>query len=666
MKMLFLCALALGWSATGAAAQSEWNPFKDRDEALASERRERERGGNLPPPLPPMDGWRSGRSAPSPAPGGAPRDTIADPSGRFGTPYPGTEAPPPFGMPPQPGLPGDGSGQSVRSGSIEINALPPLDPPPPYGPGGGGRALSPIDTGQMVPGAAASVASSVVTAPGSASGHGPALGTDIWRNADLPQLEQLLMSLSLPLRSPAMAGLLRRAMTASTTTSPPPSGENFPAHWRAVTLEALHRSGQLDAMAELLAEADPQSPPIIQLYRARHALALNQPADACRAAGAMLANRSGLPDVALGEAHLMSGYCAARDGNMAAAELAVSLARDRQVAAPVAFAALDALTGQSKQAMAPPERVTVLDYRLLELLGTVEPTQILGRAEPALLSGLARSGSEPELRVAAAELAAVTGAIDGNALAATYRQAGIPDDASVTLFRRARSFTAAAGADAAQARLAAAKQLLDETRHTPLYLPMSTALASSLEGAIHGPEVASHGETLIEVALAAGRLGMARTLANTIPQLRAWRALVDIAERDVPAADREQNLLHLEALIVGGRFSPLALHRLATVLDAFDVHVPIPIWEAASRSPQPASGYLPPTGVLPKLADKSKGDMIGLTILYAATALGVATRDAHIISLGDTIRGLRRVGFENEARRIGVEALLADWPRSGG
>jgi hypothetical protein len=36
---------------------------------------------------------------------------------------------------------------------------------------------------------------------------------------------------------------------------------------------------------------------------------------------------------------------------------------------------------------------------------------------------------------------------------------------------------------------------------------------------------------------------------------------------------------------------------------------------------------------------------------------------AHLLALGDTLRALRRVGLETDARRIGVEALYAGWPR---
>ena len=114
------------------------------------------------------------------------------------------------------------------------------------------------------------------------------------------------------------------------------------------------------------------------------------------------------------------------------------------------------------------------------------------------------------------------------------------------------------------------------------------------------------------------------------------------------------------------RLSADLLHRLATVLDATDVNVPIQLWEAASRTPQPSTGYLPDTGVLPQLQDAAKKKEAARTILLTLRALGPAAADgAHIIALGDSIRALRRAGFEADARRLGVEALIAQWPRGG-
>jgi len=101
------------------------------------------------------------------------------------------------------------------------------------------------------------------------------------------------------------------------------------------------------------------------------------------------------------------------------------------------------------------------------------------------------------------------------------------------------------------------------------------------------------------------------------------------------------------------------------VLDALDYQVPIPLWEAASRSPQPTDGYLPPTGVLSELQQAAKSGESAKMILLVASAIGPdGPAGAHIIALGDVIRALKRAGMEREARRLGVEALFTAWPRS--
>ena len=116
-----------------------------------------------------------------------------------------------------------------------------------------------------------------------------------------------------------------------------------------------------------------------------------------------------------------------------------------------------------------------------------------------------------------------------------------------------------------------------------------------------------------------------------------------------------------------GRLSVDVLHRLATVLDALDIDVPMGIWEAAGRTPQPASGYLPETGVLADLAQSAQRKDTGRTVLVAMRALGPNGADgANILALGDAVRALKRAGLEPDARRVAFEALFAVWPRVPG
>lgn len=177
-------------------------------------------------------------------------------------------------------------------------------------------------------------------------------------------------------------------------------------------------------------------------------------------------------------------------------------------------------------------------------------------------------------------------------------------------------------------------------------------------------------ETGAEIALGAGQYDLARrwiAVANVEGRaggsLDHWLALADIADPNL--ANRGDSLIALESPAVSGRFKPDDLHRLATVLDALSYNVPIPLWEAASRTPQPNTGYLPETGVLSELQDAAKKKEFGHTVLLAMKALGPnGAEGAHMIALGDSIRALKRAGLESDARRLGLEALLVAWPRS--
>ena len=121
----------------------------------------------------------------------------------------------------------------------------------------------------------------------------------------------------------------------------------------------------------------------------------------------------------------------------------------------------------------------------------------------------------------------------------------------------------------------------------------------------------------------------------------------------------------IEELAVRGRLGAETLHRLATVLDALDIDVPIGLWDAASRTPQPAGGYLPETGVLADLAQVGQAQATPAAPSCSSCARWGPTgpQGANVLALGDAMRALKRVGLEADARRLALEALIAAWPR---
>jgi hypothetical protein len=495
------------------------------------------------------------------------------------------------------------------------------------------------------------------------------LPLELWRGLDLKTLEELLAGLELPPRSPALHQLWRRMLLSSAT---PPAGAPNDEHFVALRLEALYRSGLLADMATVLAE-NAAPGPIVRTLSARRDIGLGRREIGCQAIAALAAPSSGLPGRLKGETQLLAGYCAAAAGDAQAAGLAADLAREEGIEAEMPLAVLAGFADGTKPKLALPARVLLLDYRFLELLGPVNAAQIFDKAEPALLAVLAGDAkADPRLQIAAAEAALRLNAMTPEALAEVYRRqslagAGGADPAAQSAdpyLRHALYFQAVEAARAPAQRLRFLRALLDDARKSGSHLQMARAMAPLVATLPPSPDAAWFAETSLEIALLAGQFDLARRWAEAA-NLRHWLALVDVADpgrRD----GRPPSLAAMEELAVRGRLGAETLHRLATVLDALDIDVPIGLWDAASRMPQPATGYLPETGVLADVAQSAKRNDAGRTILLVMRSLGPAGPEANLLALGDAIRALKRIGLEADARQLALEALLAVWPRTAG
>jgi len=497
------------------------------------------------------------------------------------------------------------------------------------------------------------------------------LPLDLWRGLDLTTFEEHLSRLDLPPRSPVLHQLWRRMLLSAAT---PPSGAPSTDHFLALRLEALYRSGLLGDMTEVITNAGSTGPLVLALS-ARKEIGLGRKDEGCRTITSLAAPSAGLPGRLKGEMQLLMGYCAAKAGDVQAADLAASLAREEGVEAELPLDVLAGVASGSKPQVRLPKRVLLLDYRFLELLGPVNGAQFFDKAEPALLAALAQDATvDARLRIAAAETALRLNALAPEALANLYRrhefsQAELSDPTASrgdALLRRALLFrgTELSRSPAQQSRMA--KVLLDDARRSAAAVQTARMLAPLLETLRPGPDTDSFSEIAVEIALAAGQFDAARRWTDTASAAQHWLALIDIAD---PArhGGRLPSLQLIEDFALRGRLNPQALHRIATVLDALDIDVPVPLWDAASRTPQPSGGYLPDTGVLADLAQSAQRGDAGRTILLVMRTLGTdGPEAANILALGDSIRALKRVGLETDARRMGLEALLPVWPRHAG
>jgi hypothetical protein len=301
-------------------------------------------------------------------------------------------------------------------------------------------------------------------------------------------------------------------------------------------------------------------------------------------------------------------------------------------------------------------------------------------ATPALLLALAADTQiTPSIRLKAGERAAEIGAMSPAGLRALYLgTAGAKGDSGGRgeLVRRIDRLAQSARRGGNGVRiLRHARSLLDQSRRGTLYPVIAAMLGPDIRAIPQTRETRRLSETAIEIAAASGQFdavvgwaifGSTFESAGTgnAPQsLMHWQMPANIADSR-RGISRDAGLTATQDLALRGRFSSAVLHSLVTILDSLGYVVPIPLWNAASRTPQPAGGYLPKTGVLSDLAKASKDKQMGHTLLLAIAALGPdGAHKAHLISLGDSLRALRRVGLEGDARRIAFEMVFPIWPR---
>jgi hypothetical protein len=521
------------------------------------------------------------------------------------------------------------------------------------------------------------------------AGGDTGLPFELWRGLTVNEIEALFASLEIPPRSPALHLLWMRLIAADAGS---PSGGELDSRMLALRAEALDRSGDPRAARDLLARQTQAADPVAQLIEARTSLELGEREAGCSAAKALAGSSAEMPKRLKAEAIVLAGYCAAAGGNHAGAGIAAELARENGMDDASGPAMLDALAMGNRPELPQGRRIGLVELGMMELAGGADRAAVMASASPSLLAFLARdSRADPAMRLAAAEAAAAVNAIKPADLATAYRADGAAaggaepggsdpshgqsmgsDPRGLTPNDRAALFRAIEAERTPQKKTRQIRAFLDSARRAQVYWPALLVMAEALRTLEPAPEIGWFAETAVEIALVSGDHERARAWIAAAAQANAlqgnldhWLALIDIAAA-TDGSGRAAHLDSVERLALTGRFDPVLLHRLATVLDALGTHIPVPLWEAASRTPQPAGGHLPDTGVLTALLEASKRKEFGHTVLLAMQALGPAGAEgAHLIALGDSIRALKRAGLETEARSLSLEALFAGWPRAG-
>jgi hypothetical protein len=528
----------------------------------------------------------------------------------------------------------------AKAQGVERSELPPLPGTNPAERGEGPPNAPPALTLPPTPGFVAEP-----TGPSSTAG---ALPYDVWRGVEAAELERLLAAAPLPSPSPVLAGLVARALAAGEQ----PGGDDL-----VPRLAALERAGRVAEAAELLGRAGTGDSWLLGRY-ALVLLASGRVDEACE-----VQLGDALQDIRGAKAErqvlLVPAFCAAAKGEAPGAQLALQLAREGGADITIATAVL------GKRQPSIPKTVGVMDYLFLSLAEKRPTAALAPKADPELLFLLAHDETAPaELRVAAAERGASVNIVAGKDLARAYRASApaLPKNAESPAALRAKLFAAFESAPSAKIRAESIAALLESARDQGIEAPIAEVLARASAGLARDPKAASFAETGIRVAALAGDQESAWAWVDAGGERVAdWQLLLAATDPLGPRAGAA--LQEGVDLALNGGLPPALLHRLVTVLDALDYAVPITLWDEVGKTPQPSDGDLPPTGALTALKQAADAGEIGRTVLMVAAVLGPnGAKGAHLIALGDSLRALKRVGLEQEARRLGIEALYAHWP----
>ncbi|MCP4933690.1 MAG: hypothetical protein GY927_05660 [bacterium] len=503
------------------------------------------------------------------------------------------------------------------------------------------------------------------------------LPADLWRGMRFERFRDGLLALdgsggSLALNNFVVSALLdRRSMPRNTDRQ---TGD-------LLKMVVFYRMGRIKDLSRFIdtIPASAQSLPV-RVFTARAMLANGKMEAACAMANKFPVGDPSLSQDLLSESLMMSALCAAQNKDFQTMGLMADLARDKNIRSPLSYAIMDYLQSGVKPAIKIPPRLGVRDYYFLRLTQLPMPRELLALAEPSLVYTLAFDRSiSPALRLEAAERAATRGQIDARGLAAIYGDVtskGMSRQGAGQRSQRRRSdahtrallFSGLSRTNDPRHRAKIIDTLLANVRGKNLSGVIGPMLGLFVAQMQPEPALSWFAMRAVEVALLSRDMQLAERWFLFVKQAgRAaysaaeWLPLVDLVQQNVvPAGEGTQMALRMAR---ARRLNGGALHRLTSVLDALSLDVPIPLWNMASKHPQPRNGALPPSGFLSALKKMSDEQRAGEVLLLSLQALGSHSADQmHLIALGDIVRSLKKAGFSNTARQFGFEAVYGIWP----
>ena len=505
-------------------------------------------------------------------------------------------------------------------------------------------------------------------------------GQDLWHGTNRAVVESMLRQLPGDVRSPTMRELARRLLLTIATPpmvqsgAPPPRGSGL-LSLRADRLAAM---GEMDGLNELLAVV-PSRQDDETMARARvDGLLVAQEKDkACRQIRNGISTYHAQPYW-----QKAMVFCNMVAGDTDKVMLGVDLLRELGAANDPVFLTLASAAIGGNPEVPADAQLTPLHLAMLGTSGRPIPPAAVERASPALLLAISRSSTaDTAVRAQAAELACAAGLITGDALARIYADfAFTPDQIANAISTyssgpgptaRAMIYQAARAQSLPAARAEVLRVVLLPNDETDIYQAVVRAFLPLLEEVPASPDLAWFAGPAGRALYAAGKyeaasswLALGRQEAILNPQAATAVAALWPYSRlagDV-ALTTDGSLAAWSAMLNAPGDAAQARRQtlLRAAFQALGEQDPLP-WNTIAAAADVPARPLPAAALLFALQEASESQRLGETVLLSLVVLGEGgPADSHILALSSAITALRRVGLEQEARALAIEAALAN------
>jgi hypothetical protein len=509
------------------------------------------------------------------------------------------------------------------------------------------------------------------------------LAADLWVATRLDEALQALAAMPVDAPSPTLQSLIRRLLL----TAAPPPADAAGRGWDfiAARLEKLLQAGDLEGLADML-DALPhgQGPTRLSPLKADVWLLAGDIASACQEARRAVETEQTLYWMEL----LIA--CRAMEGDQAGARLTLDGLEERHRVNPF-YRRLIAAIGQQASASTAPAPLAPLEWpadvaptplliALAQAAGVALPAAPMAKASPLLRAAVALSPAlRPSARLAGAEAATNRGLFSPDRFLSLVLATRIASDGASGpvlppgLKSRASALQAAAKAVEPAMRAQILTELwrqADEDGVFPAWALASQDLAAAIEPA---PSLLASAPALARGLALAGKAArvadwyrLARGLTGAEVDeaspvlLEIWPLALVLDESGlVPFSPRILDLWWQSQADLAPAARASRAVGFFTILEALDHPLPAEAWSVLAGLGPELNLSAAGGAAWDALVAASASRKPGLTIAYAAAALGAAdglNTDSN--ALREALLGLRRIGLAEDARRLAAEALI--------